>query len=143
LQKANEFNGAIHELENAAGLLGGLCPDEEGGGSESETQCPSGEPQVEVPASRGYDRLEVETSSGRAVRAQDATSRWDQFLGEGQTNIDPRDGLPDADRIWSADGERSIRCGDHEMDSSPNKFHYHEETWYDDHVDNVLQRVQK
>lgn len=32
-------------------------------------------------------------------------------------------------RIVSADGTRSIRFGNHEMGSSPNKFHYHEETW--------------
>jgi hypothetical protein len=94
-------------------------------------------------ASRPYDRLEIETSSGKAVRAKDATKRWDEFLGKEQTNIDPRDGLVDPDRIWSADGTRSIRFGNHEMNSSPNKFHYHEETWYGDRVANVLQRVQK
>jgi hypothetical protein len=56
--------------------------------------------------------------------------RWEDFLGDGPTtNIHPRLGTPDADRIVSADGLRSIRMGTHEMGSSPTKFHYHEETW--------------
>ena len=29
----------------------------------------------------------------------------------------------------SADGTRSIRYGDHEMNSNPTRQHYHEETW--------------
>jgi hypothetical protein len=62
------------------------------------------------------------------------------------TDIHPRLGMPDANRIVSADGTRSI-MGPHEMNSSPNKFHYHEETWTHDpatntwNVDNVLRRV--
>ena len=101
------------------------------------------QPGSNNPASRLYDRPQVETPSGKAVRAKDAVDDWNDFLGEGQTNIDPRDNLPDPDRIWSADGNRSVRFGDHEMDSSPNKFHYHLETWQTDHVHNLLQRVQK
>jgi hypothetical protein len=93
--------------------------------------------------SRGYDRPEVETKSGSAVRETEATDDWDDFLGPGQTDIDPRDGVPDPDRIWSEDGTRSIRYGDHEMNSTPNKHHYHRETWHADHVNNVLQRVQQ
>ena len=88
--------------------------------------------------SRRYDRREEETYSGTAVK--DPLKRWDEFLGPDQTNIDPRDGRPDPDRIWSADGKRSIRFGSHEMDSKPNLMHYHEKTWHDDHVDNVVQR---
>ena len=95
----------------------------------------------ESPASRGYDRQEFETKSGKAVGEKNATERWDEFLGPTQTNIDPRDGLPDPDRIWSGDGKRSIRFGPHEMNSKPNKMHYHEETWHTDKVENVLQRV--
>jgi hypothetical protein len=53
-------------------------------------------------------------SSGKAVRQKDVLNDWNNFLGPDQTNIDPRDGLPDPDRIWSADGKRSIRFGDHE-----------------------------
>lgn len=93
--------------------------------------------------SRGYDRPEIETKSGTSVKQKDAVDKWDEFLEPDQTNIDPRDGLPDPDRIWSADGKRSIRFGEHEMNSKPNKLHYHQETWYDDKVENVLQRIPK
>lgn len=92
------------------------------------------------PPSRGYDRPEIETKSGKAVKESEVTKDWDDFLGQKQTKVDPRDGLPDPDRIWSADGQRSIRYGDHEMGSKPSKQHYHRETWYDTHVDNDLQR---
>ena len=93
--------------------------------------------------SRAYDRPEVEIKSGTPVKDRDAIDDWDDFLGPNQTDIDPRDGLPDPDRIWSGDGKRSIRYGEHEMKSKPNKHHYHKETWFDDHVENVLQRVQR
>ena len=93
-------------------------------------------------ASRAYDRPFIETKSGQAVRQRNALTDWDEFLGPGQTNIDPRDGLPDPDRIWSADGMRSIRFGPHEMNSGQRKLHYHKETWRDYVVENVLQRVQ-
>jgi len=93
--------------------------------------------------SRPYDRPEIEVKSGKAVRAQGATEDWDDFLGPNQTNIDPRDGMPDPDRIWSKDGQRSVRFGGHEMDSSPSKFHYHRETWEAGQVTNELQRVQR
>ena len=96
-----------------------------------------------APGSRGYDRPEIETKSGTAVKDTEVTDDWDEFLGPDQTNIDPRDGLADPDRIWSADGKRSIRYGDHEMDSKPSKHHYHKETWEDDAVHNELQRIQQ
>ncbi|WP_181919731.1 hypothetical protein [Alkalilimnicola ehrlichii] len=38
----------------------------------------------------------------------------------------------------SADGERSIRYGSHEMNSKPTKHHYHEETWSLDPENNVM-----
>ena len=48
------------------------------------------------------------------------------------------------DRIWSGDGKRSIRFGEHEMNGMGTKnFHYHRETWHDDYVVNELQRIQK
>lgn len=71
-----------------------------------------------------------------------ATDDWDQFLGPDQTNVDPRDGFPDNDRIWSSDGQRSIRYGEHETTGNPNKHHYHRETWFDTYVENILQRIQ-
>ncbi len=59
----------------------------------------------------------------------------------------PRTGVSDPDRIVSADGKRSIRYGAHEMESSPTKHHFHEESWtYDEdshtmNVDNIVKRV--
>jgi len=100
------------------------------------------EPSNKTVPSRGYDRPENETKSGKSVKDTEATDDWDDFLGSNQTNIDPRDGDSDPDRIWSSDGKRSIRYGDHEMDSSPRKHHYHKETWHKDRVDNELQRIQ-
>jgi hypothetical protein len=92
--------------------------------------------------------VETERTAAVALKPGEATARWDEFLGEGPTtNIHPRTGLPDADRIVSADGTRSIRFGDHEMGSSATKFHFHEETWSFDpgantwFVDNLIVRV--
>jgi len=69
---------------------------------------------------------------------------WNDFLWPDQTNIDPRDGLPDPDRIWSADGKRSIRFAETETENpNMNRWHYHRETWYPDRVEHVIQRVQK
>jgi hypothetical protein len=90
----------------------------------------------------------TERTAPQALKPSEAAARWDEFLGEGpHTNIHPRTGLPDPDRIVSADGMRSIRFGIHEMGSSPTRFHFHEETWNFDtaantwFVDNVLVRV--
>ena len=78
----------------------------------------------------GSRPLDIEHSSPRPVKPQEAAGRWDEFLGEGtHSNIHPRTGQPDPNRIVSADGQRSIRCGDHEMNSKPSRHHYHEETW--------------
>ena len=91
-----------------------------------------------------YDRLEIEIKSGKAVRPQNAVNDWDDFLGPNQTDIDPFSGQKSQDRIWSEDGKRSIRFGEHEMDSMGTaRFHYHKETWYEDYTINELQRVQK
>lgn len=80
-----------------------------------------------------------ETYAPKPVKPKDAVDRWDEFLGPGpHTNIHPRTGLPDPDRIVSADGTRSIRYGNHEMNSGPTKHHYHEETWTYDPVNNVM-----
>jgi hypothetical protein len=94
--------------------------------------------------SRFYDRPEVQTHLGIAIRQRDMLARWNDFFGSNQTNIDSRDGMVDPDRIWSSDGTRSIRFGEHE--GTPNArglLHFHEETWYPDRVENVLRRVQK
>ena len=80
----------------------------------------------------------------------DVTNYWDAYLGANQTNIHPRTGLVDNDRIVSADGTRSIRFSKHEMDSmGTTKFHFHQEEWkYDSENDvmeifNTLVRIKK
>jgi hypothetical protein len=92
--------------------------------------------------------VETETIASRPLKPTEATQRWAEFLGEGpHTNIHPRTGQVDPNRIVSADGTRSIRMGPHEMGSKPTKFHFHEETWGFDAtsntwtVDNVVRRV--
>lgn len=82
------------------------------------------------------------------VKPTEALDRWNDFLGPGpHTNIHPRTGVADPNRIVSNDGLRSIRFGPQEMNSSPTKFHYHEETWSFDpvanawNVENLLVRV--
>ena len=91
--------------------------------------------------------ISVESSSPAPVRPKDAVSEWRKFVGSNATNVHPRTGLPDPDRLVSSDGTRSIRFGPHEMGSSPTKFHYHEESWsYDETTHqwlhtNVIRRV--
>jgi RHS repeat-associated protein len=85
---------------------------------------------------RGYHK---EVYANKPVKPQDAVDKWDEFLGpEPHTNIHPRTGFPDDDRIVSADGKRSIRYGPHEMESTPTKHHYHEEIWTLDPEKNVM-----
>jgi len=85
---------------------------------------------------QGYHK---EVYANKPVKVQDAVNKWDEFLGAGEyNNIHPRTGLPDADRIFSADGKRRIRFRSHEMNSKPSKFHYHEETWTHDPINNVM-----
>lgn len=89
---------------------------------------------------------------GPNVSAAKATQEWDKFLGSGpRTNIHPRKGIPDPDRIVVQTGPntwKSIRFGKHEMSSEPNKYHYHEETWMYDpttdtmYITNIVRRAQ-
>jgi hypothetical protein len=94
---------------------------------------------------KGYHN---ETFAPKPLKPENTTKRWDEFLGHGtHTNTHPRTGQPDPNRLVSADGNRSIRYGNHEMNSKPTKHHYHEETWtYDPvkdvmNVDNIVVRV--
>jgi hypothetical protein len=61
------------------------------------------------------------------IRQAAALDEWNRYLGPDQTNIHPRTGIPDPNRIVSADGTRSIRFGEHEMNSP--RLHYHLEGW--------------
>ncbi|MDP2143446.1 MAG: DUF4157 domain-containing protein [Gallionella sp.] len=68
--------------------------------------------------------------AGGAVLPNAAVAAWQAFLGAGPySQKHPRTGLVDATRLVSSDGLRSIRYGAHEMTSSANLHHYHEETW--------------
>ena len=96
---------------------------------------------------RGYH---IETVSPKAMKPQDVTTKWVDFLGpRPHSNIHPRTGVVDPDRIVSADGKRSIRYGKHEMGSPTNLHHYHEEMWTSDpmknvmNVDNTIIRISK
>lgn len=75
-------------------------------------------------------------------------SQWLAFLGPGGLNQrHPRTGAIDSTRLISADGQRSIRYGNHERNSAPNQHHFHQETWTHQSesntisVANVLRRV--
>ena len=103
---------------------------------------------VETAVEAAPSVVAAERTAAQALKPSEAVARWDDFLGKGPTtNTHPRTGLPDPNRIVSADGARSIRFGPHEMGSSPTRFHFHEETWSFDpgsntwFVDNVLVRV--
>ncbi|MEW4225842.1 hypothetical protein [Rossellomorea marisflavi] len=80
-----------------------------------------------------------EKTAPRTVKPQDATKKWEEFLGEGEySNIHPIKGTSDPNRIFSADGKRSIRYGNHEMGSKPTKHHYHEEIWDYDPIEDTM-----
>lgn len=71
-----------------------------------------------------------EVVAPKPLKPHQVLDEWEKFLSEGPyTNIHPRTGVPDPDRLVSADGQRSIRLGPHEMNSKPTKFHFHVETW--------------
>jgi len=91
-------------------------------------------PQNTVPVSS------IETIAPNAMKASEATTFWDSFLGPNTTNLHPRTQLPDLNRIVSADGLRSIRFGAHEMTSmGTTKAHFHFEVWTFDALGNVTQ----
>jgi len=82
------------------------------------------------------------------IKADDALSAWDDYLGPGQTNYNRFSGEYDMNRIFSADGTKSIRFGNHEMESlGTTKAHFHYEEWIYNpftntvRVDNYLQRL--
>ena len=100
-------------------------------GSGSNTHVPSANTQVV---------RHPEIKSPNQVKMSDVTNYWDDYLGSNQTNIHPRTGLVDNDRIFSADGTKSIRFGYHEMDSmGTTKFHFHLEEWKYDPVNDVME----
>ena len=103
------------------------------GGNDSKSS--SSSEGCNIPG-RGYHK---EVYANKPVKVTEAVDKWEDFLEPGEyTDIHPRTGLKDPDRIFSADGKRSIRFGSHEMNSKPSKFHYHEEVWTYDPINNVM-----
>lgn len=85
-------------------------------------------PKPSYPPETKTDLPEVKRPS--PIKPSAAEQMWNDHLGPGPySNVHPRTGVIDADRLWSAAGDRSIRMGDHEMNSKPSKFHFHLETW--------------
>ena len=82
------------------------------------------------------------------IKASDAVDAWDNYLGPNQTSYNKFTGTTEVDRIFSADGTKSIRFGNHEMRSvGTAKAHFHYEKWIFDsecnivYVENMLQRL--
>ena len=96
--------------------------------------------KTHVPSNNTQIVHHPEIKSPNQVKMRDVTNYWDDYLGSNQTNIHPRTGLVDNDRIFSADGTRSIRFGNHEMNSmGTTKFHFHQEEWKYDSVNDVME----
>ena len=75
-------------------------------------------------------RVKVEQYLPGQVKMDEAMDLWDDFLGPNQTNYNKFKGVYDPDRIFSADGNRSIRVANHEMSSFGTKnAHFHYEEW--------------
>ncbi|SFP34290.1 RHS repeat domain-containing protein, partial [Pseudomonas sp. NFPP28] len=117
-------------------------PETKANTNEGEPFSPS---TSNTPPKMGYHK---ETYANKPIKPEETVRKWDEFLGPGpHTNINPRTGKPDRDRIVSGDAKRSIRYGSHEMSSKPSKHHYHEETWTLElktstiNVDNTVVRV--
>ena len=67
-----------------------------------------------------------------SINVKDVTDYWDKYLGSGQTDINPRTGQKDPDRLFSADEKRSILFGKDEMASMETKeFYFIQEIWPD------------
>ena len=129
--------GLADDLDNYDYLQSNKVLDEiedglrKGSKSGSNTHVPSANTQVV---------RHPEIKSPNQVKKSDVTNYWDDYLGSNQTNIHPRTGLVDNDRIFSADGTKSIRFGNHEMDSmGTTKFHFHLEEWKYDPVNDVME----
>jgi hypothetical protein len=82
--------------------------------------------------------VSTEHVRGNVAIAQVVT-RWQAFLQAGAySHKHPRTGVVDDTRLVAADGQRSIRYGDHEKTSAANLHHFHEETWTHDAIANTL-----
>jgi hypothetical protein len=130
---------AVRSIYSASVLGAGLMGGSEQPRADKTEYSPNSETKVvQTP----------EIKAPNTVKSSDVTGIWDDFLGPNQTNYNPQTGQIDPNRIFSADGTRSIRFGAHEMNSmNTSKFHFHFETWiYDEttnnvFVTNILQRI--
>ncbi|WP_414553474.1 hypothetical protein [Anabaena sp. CCY 0017] len=76
---------------------------------------------------------------GSTVQPANVVARWVEFLGSGPySHKHPRTGNDDPTRLVSADGQRSIRYGNHERNSPAKQHHFHEETWTYDATNTTL-----
>lgn len=81
----------------------------------------------------------VEVKLPTQIKMNESVDMWDDFLGPNQTSFNKYTGKHDMDRIFSADGTRSIRFSSHEMNSlSTTKAHFHYEEWIYGPENNVV-----
>ena len=96
-------------------------------------------PKVNTPSASTRVINAPEVKSPNSIKSSQVTQRWDDYLGPNTTNINPRTGQVDLNRIFSTDGTRSVRFDSHEMNSiGTPKFHYHEETWIYDAINDIM-----
>jgi len=96
--------------------------------------------KLHVPSSNTQIIRHPEIKAPNQVKTSEVTDCWDNYLGTNQTNINPITGMADNNRIFSADGTRSIRFGNHEMNSmGTTKFHFHQEEWKYDSTNDVME----
>jgi RHS repeat-associated protein len=120
----------VYVAKGSVGPGGEFVPDSVKGMAEAGPNVPG--PNTRVHAL-------PETTAPEPVRPEDAVGQWEEFLGdEPYTDIHPRTGVRDPNRLVSQGGTRSIRFGQHEMNSPPGRFHYHEETWTYDPFTNTM-----
>lgn len=80
-----------------------------------------------------------ETKAPNAIKTSEVTNSWDNYLGSDITNIHPITGKPDPNRIFSSDVTKSIRFGNHEMNSvGTTKAHFHYEEWDYNVTDDIM-----
>lgn len=80
-----------------------------------------------------------ETKAPNAIKTSEVTNSWDNYLGSNTTNIHPITGKPDPNRIFSSNATKSIRFGNHEMNSvGTTKAHFHYEAWNYNATDDIM-----
>jgi hypothetical protein len=119
---------------------------ERGGGGPTGSAAEG--PGSKIPSSSTKVINTSEVKAPNAIKSTNVTNAWDNYLGKNTTDINPKTRMADPNRIFSADGTKSIRFGNHEMGTmSTPKGHFHYETWtYDAVTDtmtvtNILQRI--